>query len=251
MIILAAVLQAQPAPEHLRRADESYRARNAEEALLHLLRAITMDPANYEAQWKASRSQVDLAEAAARPANNMLLDAAEMHAQAAIRVRPAGAEGHFALARALGRRAFAAGVRDRARLADAIRSEALAALHADPQHSGALHVLGMWHAELMRVNGVSRRIAKWFMGADLFESANWDEAQLLLEHAVRVDPGRIIHRLELAGIYADRGDKRRARTMYLWIASAPLVDPNDDLYKRQAADRLQRLGASGVSELKQ
>jgi hypothetical protein len=29
----------------------------------------------------------------------------------------------------------------------------------------------------------------------------------------------------------------------MWIASAPLVDPNDDLYKRQAADRLARLGS--------
>ena len=79
-------------------------------------------------------------------------------------------------------------------------------------------------------------------GADLLESTNWDDAQSLLEDAVRVDPARIIHRLELGGIYADRGDKGRARETYLWIASAPLVDSNDDLYKRQAAARLERLG---------
>ena len=82
-----------------------------------------------------------------------------------------------------------------------------------------------------------------FLGADLFDAANWDEAQLLLEDAVRVDPDRIVHRLQLAGIYADRGDKTRAREMYMRIASAPPVDPNDDLYKRQAADRLKRLGS--------
>jgi hypothetical protein len=201
-----------------------------------------MDPANYEAQWKASRSYVDFAETAAGSRDSRLLDAAQMHAEAAIRLRPAGADGHSAFARTLRQRALGVGVRDRARFADAIRSEALAALQADPQHPGALHALGMWHAELMRINGVSRRFAKWFLGADLFESANWDDAQVLLEDAVRVDPGRLIHRLELAGIYADRGDKGRARQIYMWIASAPLVDPNDDLYKRQAADRLARLG---------
>ena len=184
IMTLGAVLHAQPAPEHLRRADEAHRARKANEALMHLLRAITMDPANYEAHWKASRSQVDLAETAADSTNSRLLDAAQMHAEAAIRLRPGGAEGHFALARTLGQCAFGAGVRDRSRFADAIRSEALAALQADPQHARALHALGMWHAELMRVNGVSRRFAKWFLGADLFESANWDEAQLLLEDAV-------------------------------------------------------------------
>jgi tetratricopeptide (TPR) repeat protein len=246
---LGAVLHGQPAAEHLRRADDAYTARKADEARVHLLRAITMNPANYEAQWKASRSEADLAEAATtRSINDRLLDAAQLHAEAAVRLRPGGAEGHFALARALVRRALAAGVRDRVRLADAIRTEALAALEADPQHPGALQVLGLWHAMLMRVNGVSRRFAKSFLGADLFDSANWDEAQLLLEDAVRADPGRIIHRLELAGIYADRGDTALARKMYMWIASAPLVDPNDDLYKRQAADRLSRLGGSGGDE---
>ena len=242
MMTLGAVLHAQPAAEHLRRADEAYRARKGDEAHLHLLRAIVMDPSNYEAQWKASRSEVDLAEGASRSTNKRLLDAAEQHAQAAVRLHPERADGHSALARALRHRSLGAGVRDRARFADAIRSEALAALQANPQHPGALHALGMWHAELMRVNGMSRKFAMWFLGADLFESANWDDAQQLLEDAVRVEPGRIIHRLELAGIYADRGDKARAREMYMWIASAPLVDPNDDLYKRQAADRLERLG---------
>ena len=241
-LTLAGVLHAQPAPEHLRRADEAYTARKTDEALLHLLRAITMDPANYEAHWKASRSQVDLAECAVGSTNNRLLDAAQMHAEAAIRLRPGGAEGHFAFARTLRQRVVGAGVRDRARFASAIRSEALLALQADPQYPGALHALGMWHADLMRVNGVSQRFAKWFLGADVLESANWDEAQSLLEDAVRVDPGRIIHRLELAGIYTDRGDKGRAREIYTWIASAPLVDPNDDLYKRQAAERLARIG---------
>jgi Tfp pilus assembly protein PilF len=71
--------------------------------------------------------------------------------------------------------------------------------------------------------------------------ASWDEAQRLLEAAVRHDPNRIIHRLALAGIYADRGDTTRAREMYLWIASAAVVEPNDDLYTRQAAERLKRL----------
>src|SRR5688572_11388870 len=242
IMTLGAVLHAQPALEHLRRADDAYRARQGDEAYLHLLRAIAMDPINYEAQWKASRSEVDLAEATGRSTNDRLLDAALMHAQAAIRLHPERAEGHIALARAMRHRARGAGVRDRARFAEPIHSAVLAALAAHPHHPDALHALGMWHADLMRMGVVARRFARSFLGADLFELANWDEAQQLLEDAVRNDPGRIVHRLELAAIYADRGDKARARQLYMWIASAQLVDPNDDLYKRQAADRSQRLG---------
>ena len=236
-----AVLSAQAASGHLQRADEAYSARNSHDARTHLLRAIATEPANYEAQWKAARSEVDLAEVAGPSTNRMLLDAAEKHAQEAVRLRPGGADGRFALARVLRHRVLGAGVRDRVRYAEAIRSEALAALAANPQHSGGLHVLGMWHAELMRLNGLSKAIAKSFLGADLFAAANWDEAQMLLEDAVRVDPDRIIHRLNLAGIYADRRDKARAREMYMWIASAPLIYPNDDLYKDQAAEQLARL----------
>ena len=243
ILTLGAALHAQPAPEHIRRADEAYTARKSDEALLHLQRAIAMDPVHYEAQWKASRSEVDLAERGSRSTNKRLLDAAEQHAQAAIRLHPQRADGHAALARALRQRSRGAGYRERGRLADVIHDEAVAALQADPQHPGAMHALGLWHAELMRLNGMSRRFAMWFLGSDLFESANWDDAQQLLEDAVRVEPGRIIHRLELAGIYADRGDKSRAREIYISIASAPLLDPNDDLYKRQAAERLDRLGS--------
>jgi tetratricopeptide (TPR) repeat protein len=241
VVLTGGVLHAQPASEHLRRADEAYRARNSDEAREHALRAIIMDPANYEAQWKAARSEVDLAEIAGSSTNKMLLDAAEKHAQEAVRLRPQAADGRFTLARALRHRVLGAGVRDRVRYAEAIRGEALAALAAEPRHAGALHVLGMWHAELMRLSGFSRAMAKSFLGADLFGAANWDEAQLLLEDAARIDPDRIVHRLNLAGVYADRRDKERARAMYTSIASAPLVYPNDELYKRQAAERLARL----------
>ena len=192
--------------------------------------------------WKASRSEIDLAEIAPnRPALDALLAAGQRHAEAAVRVQPADAEGHFSLARAAGRRALSVGVRDRISCSRMIRDAALAALKINSTHPGALHVLGMWNAEIMRVNGLSRLIARRFLGAEVFGLASWDEAQRLLEASVQRDPRRIVHRLDLAGIYADRGDRKRARELYLWIASAPLVEPNDDLYKSQAAERLKRL----------
>ena len=140
-----------------------------------------------------------------------------------------------------GRRALSVGSKERIQFSKIIRAEALAALKADSNHAGALHVLGMWNAEVMRVNGLARVFARTFLGADVFSLASWDEAQRLLEASVQHDPNRIVHRLDLAGIYADRGDKTRARELYTWIASAPLVDPNDDLYKRQAAERAKKL----------
>ena len=167
--------------------------------------------------------------------------AAQRNAEAAIRIRPQHAEGHFSLARAAGRQALSVGTMDRIRFSKIVRAEALEALKYDSTHAGGLHVLGMWNAEIMRVNGFARTFARTFLGAHIFALANWDEAQRLLESAVSHDPKRIVHRLDLAGIYADRGDKVKAKGMYESIAAAPIVESNDDLYKRQAAERLKRL----------
>jgi tetratricopeptide (TPR) repeat protein len=233
---------AQSPAELIALGDAAYQERRQKDALEHFLRAIAADATSYDALWKASRSEIDLAEKTAdRPALDALLAAGQRHAEAAVHARPGDAEGHFSLARAVGRRALSVGVRDRIRFSRNIRDAALAALKIDSAHPGALHVLGMWNAEIMRVNGLSRMFARAFLGAEVFSLASWDEAQRLLEASVQHDPRRIIHRLDLAGIYADRGDTTRARESYLWIALAPAVEPNDDLYKSQAAERLKRL----------
>ncbi len=236
-------MAAQISAELVALGDAAYTERRQKDALEHFVRAFGVDATNYEALWKASRSEIDLSEiAGTQSERDALLASGRQHAEAAVRARPSDAEGHFTLARAAGRRALSVGVRDRIRFSGIIRDSALAALKIDSTHAGALHVLGMWHAEIMRVNGFSRLIARAALGAELFGQASWGEAQRLLEASVRHNPRRIIHQLALAGIYEDRGDRTRARDLYRQISSAPLLDPNDDVYKRQAAERLKRLG---------
>jgi tetratricopeptide (TPR) repeat protein len=242
LIVGTSEVAAQSSAELVALGDAAYKERRQKDALDHFVRSIAADATNYEALWKASRSEIDLAEIAGnRSALDALLASGQQHAEAAIRARPSDVEGHFAVARAVGRRALSVGVRDRIRFSRIIRDSARAALKIDSTHAGALHVLGMWNAEIMRVNGLSRMFARTFLGAEVFSQASWDEAQRLLEASVRHDPRRIIHQLDLAGIYEDRGDRTRARELYRQIASAPLLDPNDDVYKRQAAERLKRL----------
>jgi tetratricopeptide (TPR) repeat protein len=166
---------------------------------------------------------------------------AEQYARRAVAANPRDADGHFQLAQALGRNALTMGVRDRIKLASEIRSEALAALAIDAKHSGALHVMGVWNAEIMRVNGFSRVIARRFLGASIFDAANWNDAQKYLESAVAADSTRIVHRLDLAAVYADRDQRAKAIEQYEWIARAPVTDYNDPNYKTDAMRRLTAL----------
>ena len=233
---------AQTAAERIALGDRAYADRQARTALDQYRLAITLEPKNYEALCKASRTEIDIAEGFdAGPVHDSLQVSAQRHAEAAIAVKPRDADGHFALARALGRKALSLGTMDRIRYAKLIRVEALEALKYDSLHSGALHVMGSWNAEIMRVNGLERAFAKHFLGAEVFGTASWDEAQRYLEKSVRIDPDRLVHHLDLGGVYADRGHKAKAREQFEFILNAPIREFNDAAYKKKAADRLKKI----------
>jgi tetratricopeptide (TPR) repeat protein len=159
-----------------------------------------------------------------------------------VKIDPGSAEAHFDLARALGRTALTMGVRDRVRYANEIREQALEALKIDANHPGALHVLGVWNAEIMRLNGFERFFARNFLGGKIFGQASWKEAVSNLERAVEVDPERLVHRLDLAEIYADIGEKAKAREQFERVVNATTrTDVNDPRYKAQAEAALKRL----------
>jgi tetratricopeptide (TPR) repeat protein len=230
------------ANDHLVRGDEAYAALRPVDALAHYEAAVAQDSTGYDALWKASRSLADLAEYEADKAKRAdMYRRAERLARLAVAANPGDAEAHFHLARALGRVALSHGPRDRVKFGKAVREEALEALRLDPNHPGALHVMGMWHAEVRRLPGIARFFAKSFLGGKILGSARWDEAVRFLSRAVEVDPQRIAHHLDLARIYRDIDQPEQARSHYQHVVDGAVTDYNDPQYKREAAEELGRL----------
>ena len=242
LVLGASAAAAQSPAEHIALGDSSYARFKPDEALPHYVAAIGADSSNYEALWKAARSEIDLAEverdAARRDRHSK---SGEALSRRAIRVNPQDAEAHFHLARALGRRALSVGVRDRIKFATEVRAEALEALRHNANHPGALHVMGVWNAEVMRINGVSRFLAKNVLGGRVFGEASWDNAVSYMERAVAVDPDRIVHRLDLAKIYADLGDKAKARAQLELVVRGRQIDFSDPAYQREAQALLNKM----------
>jgi tetratricopeptide (TPR) repeat protein len=233
---------AQSAAEHIALGDRSHAAMNAPVALKHYEEAIKADPKSYEALWKATREAVDVGEFNENEAErNRLYSAAELYARRAVEANPADAEGHFHLARALGRKALSLGKRDQVKYAGDVRTHALEALKIDPKSAGALHVMGMWNYNVMRLSGVTRFFAKQFLGGKVFDSANWDDAQRYMEESVKNEPGRLVHHLDLARVYAARDDKDRARAQYELTIKGTPTEYNDRHFQAEAAEEMRKL----------
>jgi tetratricopeptide (TPR) repeat protein len=240
--LTSAPLAAQ-ANDHLVRGDEAYVALRPVEALAHYEAAVAQDSTGYDALWKACRSLADLAEYEGDKAKRAdMYERAERFARLAVAANPDDAEAYFHLARALGRVALSHGPKARVKYGKAVREQALEALRLDPDHPGALHVMGMWHAEVRRLPGIARFFAKSFLGGQVFGSARWDEAVRLLARAVEVDPQRLAHHLDLARIYRDTDQPEQARVHYQHVIDGAATDYNDAQYKREAADEIRRLG---------
>ena len=238
--IAPARLAAQSAAEHVAMGDKDHQVLNAPGALHHYEEALKGDPKSYEALWKATREAVDVGEYNSDDKEReRLYGAAEQYARRAVEANPADAEGHAQLARALGRKALSLGKKDQVKYAGDVRTAALDALRINPKHPAALHVMGKWNYEVLRLSGITRFMAKTFLGGKVFDSASWDDAQRYMEESVQVDPTRLIHHLDLARVYAARDNKAKARDQYELVIKGAVTDYNDRKFQAEAADEIK------------
>lgn len=236
MLLHSASARAQDATSVIALAERDRAALNPTAALGRYESALVATPANFDLLWRAARESADLGEGASdAAARASYYSKAEGYARRAVAANASGADGHFMLAVALGKTALSLGARDRVRYASEIRNEALASLKFEPKHAGALHVMGVWNAEVMRLGGFTRFAARNFLGGRVFDQASWANATRYMEEATIEDPGRITHRLDLARVYADTNQKPKAITTCEAVARMRNSEFMDAQYKRECA----------------
>jgi tetratricopeptide (TPR) repeat protein len=243
--LAAGPLLAQQVADHIDMGVAANEAHDPKTALQHFQAALQQDSSSYEANWRAALTLIDLGEQSDAAGKNRQRDSsytqAERYANRAVAVDSAGADGHFALAAAVGLASLTMGQKARIRRAGVIRREALRTIELNPRHDGAYHILGRWNAEIMRLSGLSRFFAKNFLGGGIFGQASWSRAIANMEKAVELDPGRIYHHLELAQIYLDRKRKADAETQLEAVRTLPAREIMDSVYKRQGLELQRRI----------
>jgi hypothetical protein len=215
------------------------------EAARRFERLAVRDSLDGEAHWRAaiawSESAAALTTKPERPRRDSLNARAEVLARRALALDSAGAQPAFALGLVLGNTALTKGIKARVRMAVEVRALALRALAADSTHDGAHHLLGRWHAEVRRLSGFERLIAKTVLGGGVFGDASWASARAHLERAVALDSTRIFHRLDLAAVCMDLEDFACAETELRRVAELPERVAMDPAYKREGARLRARL----------
>jgi tetratricopeptide (TPR) repeat protein len=240
-----AALAGQTAHDHVAMGTAALQAHDLRTGLAHYEAALAADSTDYEANWRAAMALLDLGQeipdSVKSAERDSLYARAERLARRAVQADSTGADGHFAVAAAVGLASLTRGKKERIRRARVVRDEALRALELNPRHDGAYHILGRWNAEIMRLSGFSRFFARSFLGAGIFRQASWEEAIADLQRAVELDPGRIYHRLELAEVYADRKRWDEARAELARLEALPDREVLDPLYRARAADLARRI----------
>jgi tetratricopeptide (TPR) repeat protein len=241
-LLAAAPLAAQAEAADMARGDVARLALDPPAALAAYTAAIAADSNNGTAYWKAALTLIDMGkltpDSVPSPSRDSLYDRAEILAQRAVKLDPKSADAWFVLASAIGRAALTRSRKERVRRAVEIQQDALTAIGLDQSHDGAYHVLGRWNAEIMRLSSMERFFARSFMGGSVFNQASWNNAQLYLLRAVTLNPVWIYHRLDLGLVYVDVGKYPAAREQFETIATLPVADVGDPMYKRDAAAML-------------
>src|SRR6478609_1838207 len=229
---------AQAPADHIHLGVQAVDQRDVRSALQHFEAALAIDSNNYEANWRGSDALVDLGkqidDTIRSPERDAMYAKAEVWARRAVLADANGADGHFALAQAIGRASLTMGKKERVKRAKEIRDEALKAVELDPRHDGAYHVLGRWNAEIMRLSGIQRFFAKSFLGGEVFNQASWANGFQYMEKAVQLRPDYIYHHLDLAEMYIDEERYADARSQLDLVMTLPVIDAMDPHYKTEA-----------------
>jgi len=229
---------AQTPEQHVAEGDSADAALDAVAALKHYQAALALDSTYYPALWRASREAVSLGEFdTSKTSQKNFYMMGEDYGRKAVAADPHDTNGWFVLARAIGRNSLTLGKKERVKFAKEIREDALTSLKYDSANAGALHVMGRWNAEIMRLSGLSRFFAENFLGGEVFHAASWDSAVVYMQKAVKLDPERIVHHLDLGEIYYDRnksGDRALAKEQLELVVKGKDLEYNDPNYKKEA-----------------
>jgi FimV-like protein len=202
--------------------------------------ALALSPDNYEILWRLSRTYVDIGEHFSKNTDAEKQKQLEYYekslefAKKAIASNPKGAMGYTREAIANGRIALFRGIWESLDLVKQTKADCEKAILLDPTEATAYYVLGRTNAKVCE----KPRIVRWPLGLGW---ANMDDAVKNYEKSIELRPSFIMYRLDCARAYIEMDEYVKAREHLMKIASLPNEDEDDDVFKKDALELLDKI----------
>ena len=203
-------------------------------------KALSFSPNDYEILWRLSRTYVDIGEHlptktdAEKEKQLGFYEKSLDFAKKAIAVNPNGAMGYTREAIANGRIALFRGVFESLSLVKQTRADCEKAISLDVTEPAAYYVLGRTNAKLCE----KPKFVRWPLGIGW---ANMDDAIKNYEKSIELRPNFIMYRLDCARAYVEMDEFKKAREHLVKIASLPKEDEDDDVFRKEASELLDKI----------
>lgn len=239
----------QSAEELIKSGDNFYAKWEDQNALNEYLKALQLEPKNYEALWKAARGYVDVADLLSGTGKEVESKKFEMYGKAvnlakqAIQVNPNDTWGHFFFSAALGKKVLLQGKKEQIDASKLIKAESEKAIELDPNNDLAYHALGRWHRRMAEIGGAKRALGSLIYGS--IPKGSLEESEKWLKKAVELKPDYINHHLELGRTYVAMKKYDQAISEFNKCLNLPETSSKDKLLKDEAKAELNKLSKKG------
>lgn len=216
------------------KGDTAYAQFDNKLALENYQKVLTINPDNYEANWKSARAYIDIGEDLEdEDARAEYYRNAEKFARNAVHNNEVKSNGHLFLSIALGRVALDAGAKQRIKMSKEIKIEADLAVKYNEQNDLAYHVLGRWNRKISNLSWIEKGFADMFLGG-VPEDASNEAAIANFQKAIEIKPEYINHYLELGITYEMMGEDEQALAAFKKCLELKSSHMDDETHKKTA-----------------
>lgn len=228
------------AQELIAKGDVHYDKLQAAEALRYYLPAEKLEPDNARLLVRIAREYRHLMSDAKKKDEKLQLGRTALnYAQRAATLAPNDPQTHLAVAISHGKLLPLLGSKEQVANSRTIKTATDRVLALDPENDIAWQVLGRWYFNLAEIGAVKRALAQLVYGT--LPPATFEDAVRCYEKAIKLNPRRPMHHIELGRAYAKLGrddDARKALTKGLAL---PNTEKDDDETKQRGRELLAEL----------